>query len=95
MTSTEIDLITGIVTLTVLILGLVYQWFREMREFHRIESEARKVARALDKRVESLHVAVNEGTEAATKAYHEANSVNLKLEALGLKQKALEDESKK
>lgn len=112
MSNTEINLITFAVTLTVLIVGFVYQWVREVRLAHRLETAAEEVARQLaettakvaetleqntlrsteayERNTVALHAAITEGNQISTRAFHEANTVNLKLEALGLKQQDIE-----
>lgn len=57
-----------------------------------IEEKAEAVAKALRAQAESLHSAITEGTEASKAAFHEANTVNLKLEKLGLQQQDIEKE---
>jgi hypothetical protein len=60
-----------------------------------IEEKAEAVARTLTAQANSLRSAITENTEISTKAFHEANTVNLKLEKLGLQQQDLEREQLK
>ena len=63
--------IVSLVTLVALVLGFAYQWWQEQRH-----------ARRLLREVEAVHEAVDKNTTISTKAFHEASTVNSKLERL-------------
>ena len=89
------------ITLLTVIAGFCYQAYRETRQ-RRWDREDRKelaktvvlTASKVAEKVEAVHVQLGEAitvnTEISTKAFHEANSVNLKIEKLGLEHNALQ-----
>ena len=91
-------------TFLTVIAGFAYQAFRESRqrkwdvEDRRLlainVSDAAKKAEShvLDAACE-IHDAIKVNTEISTKAFHEANSVNLKIEKLGLEHNKLQRDS--
>jgi len=87
--------ITALVTLLTVILGFVVQIYRENRN-RRWDLEDRKqlaakvedARHALSERVNASKIELSnliaENTQISTNAFHEANTVNMKLEKLGL-----------
>lgn len=83
--------ITALITLVTVILGVIVQIYRENRN-RRWDMEDRKVlaakvedAKALvSETSDELKTMIHENTKISTDAFHEANTVNLKLEKLGI-----------
>ena len=88
-------------TFLTLVAGFVWQWLREKRNraweiedrrelAEKVVQQADTVAASVQMQSDKLHEAIKENTEVSTKAFHEANSVNLKIESLGLEHNALQ-----
>lgn len=69
-----------IITFATLVLTSILQYMREGRN-RRWDMETKQ---ALVEHVEKVAGKVDENTDISTKAFHEANTVNIKLEKLGL-----------
>jgi hypothetical protein len=78
------------ITLLTVIVGFVYQAWREQRN-RRWDKEDRAELAALAARGnKALGEKIDVNTEISTRAFHEANSVNLKIEKLGLEHNQLQ-----
>ena len=96
----DVAIVQGVMFLTVL-AGFVGQWLREARQrrwdvedrrrlAESVLAAAMKAERSVLAKTTELHEAIEKNTKISTKAFHEANSVNLKIESLGLEHNALE-----
>lgn len=95
--------VVQLVTFVTLVAGFIYQSVVAHRQRRWDLEDRRLLAQSvIDAAIEAekhvtaqttqLHDAIKENTEISTKAFHEANSVNLKIEALGLEHNELQRE---
>ncbi len=93
------------VTLLTVIAGFMYQAWRENRQRRWDKEDRAETAERLARKVEHTTEAISsrhaentrmladkidENTDISTKAFHEANSVNLKIESIGLEHNRLQ-----
>jgi hypothetical protein len=85
------------ITFLTLVLGFLAQIYRENRQRKwdqedRVEIASR-AAQHVSRETAKLGKAIDLNTDISTKAFHEANSVNLKIQAIGVEHNALQRET--